>query len=113
MCFRTGHKINALYIKMIGGFLAPAVNAAIEGFSFAHTEPFESQTGVGYAPARTALVALITAAIIFGIILIVGKYLWNNILHELVPAIKPAKSVWQILGIAVLLSLLAPGCNCA
>jgi hypothetical protein len=47
--------------------------------------------------------------IVFAIILFIGKYLWNNVLHVLVPGVKEAKSVWQILGLAVLISLLSPG----
>jgi hypothetical protein len=46
------------------------------------------------------------------LILVVGKFLWNNVLVALVPAIKPAKSVWQILGLAVLISLFHPVPQC-
>jgi hypothetical protein len=96
---------------MIGGAIANSINAVID--PFVKTETFESQTGIGYAPARLALVSVLTAAVIFIVILFVGKYLWNSVLHELVPAIKPAKSVWQILGLAILISLLHPGsCSC-
>jgi hypothetical protein len=96
---------------MLGNVVANAVNAGIEATPIARTETFESQTGVGFAPARTALVSLITFLIIFAAILVLGKWLWNSVLVALVPAVKPAKSVWQILGLAILLSLMAPG-NC-
>jgi hypothetical protein len=97
----------------IGSAIANGINVVIDNTPLARTETFESQTGVGYAPARMALVSVLTAAVIFVIILFVGKFLWNSVLHELVPAIKPAKSVWQILGLAILISLLHPGCcNC-
>ena len=98
---------------MIGGAIANSVNALFEETPFARTETFESETGVGYSPARVAIVSIITVMIVFSAILFVGKYLWNNVLHELVPAIKPAKSIWQILGLAILISLLNPGtCQC-
>lgn len=98
----------------IGNAIANGINAFIENTPLARTETFESQTGVGYAPARLALVSVLTAFVIFVVILFVGKFLWNNVLHELVPAIKPAKSVWQILGLAILISLMHPGaCNCS
>ena len=98
---------------MLGSAIANGINAVIENTPLAKTETFESQTGVGYAPARLALVSVLTALVVFVVILFVGKYLWNNVLHELVPAIKPAKSVWQILGLAILISLMHPGaCNC-
>jgi hypothetical protein len=98
----------------IGNAIANGINAVIDTTPLARTETFESQTGIGYAPARLALVSVLTALILFAVILFVGKYLWNNVLHELVPAIKPAKSVWQILGLAILISLMNPGaCNCS
>jgi hypothetical protein len=65
-------------------------------------------------PFRAALVSALAVTAILFALLFVGKYLWNNVLHELVPAIKEAKSVWQILGLAVLLMLLNPGtCQCS
>lgn len=97
----------------IGSAVANGINAVIEQTPLARTETFESQTGIGYAPARVALVSVLTAFVIFVIILFVGKYLWNNVLHELVPGIKQAKSVWQILGLAILIALMNPGsCSC-
>lgn len=40
------------------------------------------------------------------ITLFLGKWLWNNILIELVPGIKPIVNIWQFLGITFLISLL-------
>jgi len=40
------------------------------------------------------------------IILLIGKWLWNNVLVRLVSIIKPASSVWQILGFAILVQIL-------
>jgi len=98
---------------MASNVVANAVNAGLDRMDFVHTETFESATGVGFSPARTALVSILTLLIIFAIILLVGKYLWNNVLCELVPAVSPAKSVWQILGLAILIQLLSPGgCSC-
>ena len=96
---------------MIGGVVANSVNAIFEETPFARTETFESKTGVGVSPARGAVVSFITLLIIFGLILLVSKYLWNNVLTALIPGVKPAKSVWQILGLAILISLLHPGCS--
>jgi len=89
---------------MIGGALNSAVNAALF-----KTETFSNQMGGGNDSTRAMIVSLITVTLVFGLILFAGKFLWNNVLHELVPAIKPAKSVWQILGLAILISLLHPG----
>lgn len=38
--------------------------------------------------------------------LVLAKWLWNRTLPALIPAIKPATSIWQLLGLTVLLSLL-------
>ena len=92
---------------MLGGAVANAVNLV-----FSQTETFDNQNG-GASPARMALVTFLTILVLFFALLFVGKYLWNNVLHELVPAVKPAKSVWQILGLALLISLMNPGsCSC-
>jgi len=40
------------------------------------------------------------------IVLFFGKYLWNNLLIKLIPGIKPITSVWQILGLTILISIL-------
>jgi hypothetical protein len=97
---------------MLAGTIEKFVDAGFGMTPFARTETFESESGVGRSPARAAIVSLITVLIVFSIILFVGKYLWNNVLHELVPAIKPAKSIFQILGLAILISLMSPGCSC-
>ena len=56
---------------------------------------------------RTFVIAIVW--IVFLILhLIIGKYLWNNALVPLVPAVKPASSVWQVLGVTGLLSILMP-----
>jgi hypothetical protein len=93
---------------MLGGLIANSVNAA-----FSQTETFDGNGRMDAAPGHLALVSFLTVTIIFLILLFFGKYLWNNVLVTLIPAIKPAKSVWQILGFAILLSLLSPGsCTC-
>jgi len=94
---------------MIGGVVANVVNAGVDAANYSRTETFQSQQAAA-SPARGAIVSLLTVLIVFSIILFAGKWLWNNVLVSLVPAIKPAKSVWQILGLALLISLLSPGC---
>ena len=92
---------------MIGGVIANSLD-----YAFAKTENFSntSETGLSdISPGRIALVSLLTAGLMFAIILFAGKWLWNNTLVALVPALKPAKSVWQILGLAILISLMHPG----
>jgi hypothetical protein len=88
------------------------VNAAFDATPYAKTETFESSTGFGPSPARLALVSILTVLISLLLILFIGKWLWNNVLVDLFNIVKPVKSVWQLLGLAVLISLFHPGCGC-
>jgi hypothetical protein len=92
--------------------VANLVSTTFDATPFAKTETFESKNGVGPAPAKLALVSVITVFIMLLILLFVGKWLWNNVLVDLISIAKPVKSVWQLLGFAVLVSLLHPGCGC-
>jgi len=42
----------------------------------------------------------------FFLILFFGEYLWNNVLIKLIPGVKPVTSVWQILGLSILIGIL-------
>ena len=99
---------------MFGGAVANGVNAVLEAAPFKVSEPFENQTGLSALPFRAALVSFLTVLIVLVLLLLFGQYLWNNVLHVLVPGVKEAKSVWQILGISILIMLLSPGsCQCS
>ena len=53
------------------------------------------------------MVVFVITMIIFLIIhLLVCKWLWSSVLIKLLPVVKPAQSVWQLLGLTVLLSLI-------
>jgi hypothetical protein len=55
----------------------------------------------------SALLAfLLTVFLYLAIVSAIGMYLWNNVLTKLVPGVKPAKSIWQILGLVLLTQLL-------
>lgn len=55
---------------------------------------------------KNLLGSFIAFLIVIVIILFIGKILWNDVLTSLVPGIKPAKNIWQILGLYILISLL-------
>ncbi len=96
---------------MIGGTIANVVSNVVSPADYSKTETFENE--LGYVPGRrSALVSFITLVIMFSLILLLGKFLWNNVLTALVPAVRPAKSIWQILGLAVLIGLMYPGYCC-
>ena len=69
-----------------------------------YNEGFEGNN----SPKVNPMVNIIVLVVFFILHLMIGKYLWNKALVPLVPAIKPAGSVWQVLGVTVLLSILIP-----
>ncbi len=89
---------------MIGGTLEKALQTVVS-----RTETFQSG---GDGMGRAFLVALLTLIVMMGLILLAGKWLWNTVLVALVPAVKPAKSIWQMLGLAILIGLFYPGYCC-
>jgi hypothetical protein len=50
-----------------------------------------------------AILAMITVQIL---LLFFGQYLWNTFLTKKISGIKPLNSVWELLGISILLKLL-------
>ena len=97
---------------MIGSAVSGVVEAFLDSTGITKTESFDSATGFSYMSGKSAVISIITLVIMFGLILFLGKYLWNVVLVSLVSVVKPAKSVWQILGLAILISLLYPGYCC-
>jgi hypothetical protein len=94
------------------GVISSAVNNALTPYFT--TETFESPKQGGsenrHESGKVALVAFLTLLIVLTLLLFIGKYLWNDVLVVVMPFIKPVKSVWQILGLALLISLMSPGC---
>ncbi len=87
----------------MSGLIASGVNAAVT-----RTEMFTDMR----MPGKSALVSFITVAIVFAILLFFGQFLWNNSIVPMFEFAKPCKSVWHILGLALFLNLVLPGCNC-
>lgn len=56
--------------------------------------------------ASALLAFMLTIFLYLAIVSSVGMYLWNNILVKLVSGVKPAKSIWEILGLVILTQLL-------
>lgn len=95
---------------MVSGPISKAINLVVDPFFTTETFDNENPAPEQKVSARLALVSFLTLIIVLLLLLLVGQYLWNNVLVELVPAVKPAKSVWQIMGLAVLIGLLTPCC---
>lgn len=56
--------------------------------------------------AKSPFLVLLSFIIIEVIVLCFGKWLWNNVVIQLVSGIKPAKTIWQILGLSILIKLM-------
>lgn len=81
--------------------LRNAANAAVEGFLNGNVD----QKRQAYADFVAAVLAYILAILLIALI---GKYLWNGIVVDLVSIAKPAKSFWQILGLMIFISIMLP-----
>ena len=55
---------------------------------------------------RKLIASIIALVIILLIVLFLGKFLWNEVLCNLVSGTKKANSIWQILALYILLSIL-------
>lgn len=54
------------------------------------------------------ITAFIVLMFLVMIHLFVTKWLWNNVLVKLVPSINKATSMWQMLGLTILMSFVIP-----
>lgn len=66
----------------------------------------EGMNGVSGWNGSEALASFIVLIIVILFILIIGKFLWNVVLCKLLTVAKPADSIWQILGLTILLNLI-------
>jgi hypothetical protein len=65
-------------------------------------ENFEGNRNVNY------LAMLLAILLWLAVLLLVAQYLWNGVLVKLVTVIKPATSVFQLLGLVILMEILMP-----
>lgn len=91
-------------------------NSQLEGFYDTHGEniqdardyDFNTKTNpLKFITQKNPFPILISFIIIELLVLCFGKWLWNNIAVQLIPVLKPAKTIWQILGISILFKLLS------
>jgi hypothetical protein len=83
--------------------LSSACRAAVEGFTSSNQDPTKRKDI--YMELLAVLLAFVVALVILGF---VGQLLWNNVVIDLFTIAKPARSVWQIIGLAIFLSLIRP-----
>jgi hypothetical protein len=82
--------------------LSTLTKAAIEGFS-GNKDSKERRNA--YVEFVSFLLAFLIAMVLLGFI---GKLLWNSVIVELLSVAKPARSVWQIIGLMIFLTLVVP-----
>lgn len=82
--------------------LGSATRAVIEGMS---GSPQVEKRKQSYLDLIAILVAFVLTLVILAFI---GQLLWNNVVVDLFTFAKPARSVWQILGLFIFLSLVRP-----
>ena len=82
----------------------------IGGFAKAAAEGFMDQGNAEHRRrAYMEFVSIILTYILAIVILsFVGKLLWNGVVVDLFSFAKPARSIWQILGLMIFVSLLMP-----
>lgn len=74
---------------------------------------YENQQPNGEKNTSAIVLYIAVVVVIVAVQLLLGKYLWNTVLVQLVPSVTAATSVWQILGLMVLVGILFGGVMCA
>ena len=54
------------------------------------------------------LAMLLVLLLWLALLLLISKYLWNEVLVNLVTVVKPASNVFQLLGLVILLEIMIP-----
>lgn len=83
--------------------LSSAARAAVEGFTSTSQDPVKKRDI--YIELLAVLLAFVISLIILGF---VGQLLWNNVVMDLFTFAKPVRSVWQIIGLMIFISLIRP-----
>ena len=84
----------------MSGVIHASAKAAMEGFLDVGNADNRRETYIQFvASALAFIIALVILAFI-------GQYLWNHSIVDLFSFAKPARSIWQILGLMIFISLL-------
>ena len=77
-----------------------AVKSGLEGFVNPENSVEKKES---YVELAYVLIAFVISLILLSLI---GKLLWNGVIVDLFTCVRPAKSIWHILGLFVFVSLL-------
>lgn len=76
------------------------VKSALEGFVNPENSQEKKSAYVDFAAMLISFIISIT------ILSLIGKLLWNGVITDLFTCVRPAKSIWQILGLFVFVGLI-------
>ena len=93
--------------NVIAGVINGALGGSINDDNFyeafqAHSFPTH---GIRMPKGREGVVLLLSFILVEIIVLFFGKFLWNRVFIKLVGGVKAASSIWQILGISIMIKL--------
>ena len=83
--------------------LNTACKAIVDGFTNVPGPAPDSKRRDMYVELIASLLAFVIALVIIGLF---GKLLWNNVVVDLFTFAKPARSVWQLIGLMVFMALI-------
>ena len=84
------------------GLVNVATRAAVEGFTGTENSVARREAYVNFI---SFLLAFLISLILLGFL---GKYLWNEVVVDLFSFAKPARSLWQIVGLMFFIAIVMP-----
>jgi hypothetical protein len=86
----------------MNGVFGATMRAAVEGFVDNGNVSRKRDAYVEF------LARFLTLLLVIFLLAFIGKFLWNGVVVDLFSFAKPARSVWQILGLALFTGLILP-----
>jgi hypothetical protein len=84
------------------GLVGAAARATVEGFAGLQSSEKRRDAYVDFV---SMVLAFLIALVILGF---VGRLLWDNVIVNLFTIARPARSIWQIIGLMIFTALLYP-----
>ena len=72
-------------------------------------EGFNGSTSSTSSDLNGLLVGLLVVFVLVAIQLFIIQFLWNRVLTHVIPAVKPLRSLFETLGLLILIVMLFPG----
>ena len=87
------------------------ISDMIQGLVYKIQEPFNGGGNMNTMQLqslaiKSPVILILSFIIVELLVIIIGKYIWNNVVVYLIDIAKPAKSIWQILGLSILIKLM-------